>query len=75
MYNGCRRENTLQVAAMQGLHFEKFLKDFNENIDDSVEVELEIWLKKNKPNCSERANSLVKQYGNYGNCSQKDHGQ
>ena len=26
----------------------------------SVEVELEIWLKKNKTNCSERANSLVK---------------
>ena len=45
---------------MQGLHFEQFLKNFNENIDESVEVEFEIWLKKNKTNCSERANSLVK---------------
>ena len=38
---------------MQRLHFKKFLKDFNENIDESVLKELEIWLKENKTDCLE----------------------
>ena len=50
---------------MQGLHFKKFLKDFNENIDESVLKELEIWSKQNETDCLERGNSLVEQYENY----------
>ena len=38
---------------MQRLRFKKFLKDFNENIDESVLKELEIWLKENKTDCLE----------------------
>ena len=50
---------------MQGLHFNKFLNDFNEKIDKSVLEELEIWLKVNNTDCPERVNSLVEQYENY----------
>ena len=50
---------------MQGLHLNKFLKDFNGNIDESVLKELEIWSKENETDCLERGNSLVEQYENY----------
>ena len=36
MYNICCRGNILLAAAMQRLHFKKFLNDFNENVDESV---------------------------------------
>ena len=36
MYNICCRGNILLAAAMQILHFKKFLNDFNENVDESV---------------------------------------
>ena len=32
MYNRCCRGNILLAAAMKGLHFKKFLKDFNEKL-------------------------------------------
>ena len=44
MFNRCGKGSILLAVAMQGLHFKKFLKDFNENIDESVLEELEIWL-------------------------------
>ena len=65
MYKRCRRRNILLAAAMQGLHFKEFLKDFNKNIDESVLEELEIWLKENETDCSERGTSLIEQYENY----------
>ena len=65
MYNSCRRGNILLAAAMQGLHFKKFLNDFNENINESVLEELEIWLKENETDCLERGISLFEQYENY----------
>ena len=34
MYNRCRRGNILLAAAMQGLHFKQFLKDFKDNSDE-----------------------------------------
>ena len=36
MYNRFRSGNILLATAMQRLHFEKFLKDFKENMDESV---------------------------------------
>ena len=38
MCNRCCRWNNLQATAMQELHFKNFLKDFNENIDESLKV-------------------------------------
>ena len=64
MHNRCRRWNILLAEAMQGLHFNKFLNDFNEKIDKSVLEELEILLKVNNTDCPERLNSLVEQYEN-----------
>ena len=58
-YNRCRRGN---IARMQGLHFKKFLKDFNENIDESVLEELEIWLTEKETDYLERGTSLAEQY-------------
>ena len=58
MYNRCCRGNILLAAATQGLHFKKFLKDFNGNIGESLLEELEIYLKENETDCLERGNSL-----------------
>ena len=65
MHYRCRRWNILLAEAMQRLHFNKFLNDFNEKIDKSVLEELEIWLKVNNTDCPERINSLAEQYENY----------
>ena len=42
MYNRCCRGNISLKVAMQGLHFKKYLKDCNENIDKTVLEELEM---------------------------------
>ena len=36
----------------------KFLKDFNENCDQSVLEELQVWLKENETDRPKRGNSL-----------------
>ena len=43
----------------------KFLKDFNENCDQSVLEELQVWLKENETDRLERDNSLFEQYEHY----------
>ena len=43
----------------------KFLKDFNENCDQSVLEELQVWLKENETDRPERDNSLFEQYEHY----------
>ena len=43
----------------------KFLKDFNENCDQSVLEELQVLLKENETDRPKRGNSLFEQYENY----------
>ena len=43
----------------------KFLKDFNENCDQSVLEELQVLLKENETDRPERDNSLFEQYEHY----------
>lgn len=65
MYNKCRWGNILIAAAKQGLHFEKLLKYFRENIDKNLLEKLEMWLAESDTDCPERINLLFEQYGNY----------
>lgn len=53
MNNIYRGGNILLAAPMQGLHFENFFKNFNENIDEKVLEQTESYLVEIDIDCSE----------------------